>query len=160
MFQKSVNLYPAAAVAGDRASQNPMYYTARNFLAGGPVRVGSFVWRDSGNGASEVVNSGSGAPLGFVEREMNNFNYALTTEGTQEIPEGGAVTVALRGDFYVENSHESNAASIGQKAFAKLTDGSVVFAAAGASVSGYAETGFSAQTDGAPGELVIISNMA
>lgn len=158
-FQNTVHLYPASAVAGDRASQNPMAYTFKNYLAGGTVKVGTFVWRDSTNGDTEVVNAGSGAPLGFVERELNNFNYTLDSEGTQNIVEGGNVAVAVRGDFYCVNSHASNSATVGQKAFASTTTGAVVFADTGATVSGYAETSFVAQTAGAAGELVVISNM-
>ena len=47
----------------------------------------------------------------------------------------------------------------GMKAFATLADGSIQFAAAGATVTGAVETGWAAFTAGATGDLVMISNV-
>lgn len=159
MVQKTVNMYPAAAVQGDRASQNPFVYTPQNYLAGtNGVTVGTFVWESSEEGdPKQVVNTGTGAPLGFVERVLANYNYDLTSEGTMLIPEGGLVTVALRGDFYVA---ADTTVTVGMAVFASTTNGAVKFATAGSTQSGYVETPYKAMTAGAQGDMIIISNAA
>lgn len=159
MVQKTVNMYPAAAVQGDRASQNPFIYTPQNYLAGtNGVTVGTFVWESSEEGdPKQVVNTGTGAPLGFVERVLANYNYDLTSEGTMLIPEGGLVTVALRGDFYVA---ADTTVTVGMAVFASTTNGAVKFATAGSTQSGYVETPYKAMTAGAQGDMIIISNAA
>lgn len=159
MVQKTVNMYPAAAVQGDRASQNPFVYTPQNYLAGtNGVTVGTFVWESSEEGdPKRVVNTGTGAPLGFVERILANYNYDLTSEGTMLIPEGGLVTVALRGDFYVA---ADTTVTVGMAVFASTTNGAVKFATAGSTQSGYVETPYKAMTAGAQGDMIIISNAA
>lgn len=156
-FQSSVNLYPAAAVAGDRASQNPTVYMPFNYKAGSAaVKVGGFVWNDSTN-ADEVVAAGSGAPLGFVERELNKVNYNLTSEGTLTLSEGSNLAVAVKGDFYVV---ADGTVTVGMKAYASLTTGAVTFDDAGETKSGYIETSFKALTAGASGDLIVMSNWA
>lgn len=151
-FQKNVGFYNKTAIAGDRASQNPTVYVPTNFLAGGVVNVGGFVWRDTTNPATEVVASGSGAPLGFIERTINNDNFAIDVEGTLAIPEEGNVTVAQKGDFFVV---ADGAVSIGDKVYANTTTGAVTFT----SGEGAVDTGYVAMTAAAAtGELVIISN--
>lgn len=159
MVQKTVNMYPAAAVQGDRASQNPFVYTPQNYLAGtNGVTVGTFVWESSEEGdPKQVVNTGTGAPLGFVERILANYNYDLTSEGTMLIPEGGLVTVALRGDFYVA---ADTTVTVGMAVFASTTNGTVKFATAGSTQGGYVETPYKAMTAGAQGDMIIISNAA
>lgn len=153
-FQKTVGLYNKGAIVGDRASQNPTVYVPMNFLAGGTVNVGSFVWRDSTNPATEVVNTGSGAPLGFIERTINHDNFNIEVEGTLAIPEEGNVTVAMRGDFYVE---ADGAVAIGDTVYADTATGAVTFTSGDTTV----DTGYVAMTAAAAeGELVIISNWA
>ena len=73
------------------------------------------------------------------------------------IPDKTPVTVALKGDFYVAYN-QSATPTIGQKAFASTTDGSVVFANAGATVSGHVETGFAVREVRSTDGLVMISN--
>lgn len=151
-FQKNVGFYNKTAIAGDRASQNPTVYVPTNFLAGGVVKVGGFVWRDTTNPATEVVASGSGAPLGFIERTINHDNFNIEVEGTLAIPEEGNVTVAQKGDFFVV---ADGAVSIGDKVYANTTTGAVTFT----SGEGAVDTGYVAMTAAAAtGELVIISN--
>lgn len=151
-FQKNVGFYNKVAIAGDRASQNPTVYVPTNFLAGGVVNVGGFVWRDTTNPATEVVASGSGAPLGFIERTINHDNFNIEVEGTLAIPEEGNVTVAQKGDFFVV---ADGAVSIGDKVYANTTTGAVTFT----SGEGAVDTGYVAMTAAAAtGELVIISN--
>jgi hypothetical protein len=153
-MQKKVNLYQAAAVQGDRASQNPTVYMPFNFLAGGSITVGTFVWQDPAN-PNEILNSGTGAPLGFIERILTNFNYVLTSEGTLIVEEGGELAVAVRGDFY---ALADASVTVGMAVFANNTTGAVKFAEAGSTQSGYTETNWRALTAGAAGDLIIISN--
>lgn len=150
-FQKTVGLYNEPATVGDRASQNPTVYLPVNFLAGGTINVGSFVWRDTTNPGTEVVAAGSGMPLGFVERTINHDNFDIDVAGTLAIPEEGNVTVAQRGDFYVVSD---GAVSIGDTVYAKTASGEPTFSSSSA-----VETGYVAVTAAAgAGELVVISN--
>ena len=150
-FQKNVGFYNAPATAGDRASQNPTVYLPVNFLAGADIKVGSFVWRDTTNPGTEVVNAGSGLPLGFIERTINHDNFDIDVAGTLTIPEEGNVTVAQRGDFYVV---ADGAVSIGDVLYAKTADGTPTFSSSSA-----VETGYVAVTAAAAaGELVVVSN--
>lgn len=153
-FQKTVGLYNVAATQGDRANQNPFVYFPTNFLAGGTVKVGGFVWRDATNGEREVVASGSGRPLGFVERTINHNNMNIALEGTLDIPEGGNVTVARRGDFFVK---ADASVAVGATVYAKVASGEVTFTADSPNT---VDTGYIAVTSGAVGDMVIISNMA
>jgi len=149
-FQKSVGFYNAPATVGDRASQNPTVYIPRNFLAGGTVNVGSFVWRDTTNPGTEVVTTGSGAPLGFIERTINHDNFNISVEGTLAIAEGGNVTVAQRGDFYVV---ADGTVDIGDTLYAKTATGAPTFSSSSA-----VETGYVAVTAGSNGDLIVVSN--
>lgn len=149
-FQKSVGFYNAPATAGDRASQNPTVYIPMNFLAGGTVNCGGFVWRDTTNPGTEVVAAGSGMPLGFIERTINHDNFNITTEGTLAIAEGGNVTVAQRGDFYVV---ADGSVSIGDKLYAKTATGAPTFSSSSA-----ADTGYVAVTAGSSGDLIVVTN--
>lgn len=150
-FQKSVGFYNAPATAGDRASQNPTVYVPTNFLAGGTVKCGGFVWRDTTNPGTEVVAAGSGAPLGFIERTINHDNFNINVEGTLAIAEGGNVTVAMRGDFYTV---ADGAVSIGAPVYTEPATGAVTFTSTATTV----DTGYVAMTAGSSGDLVIVSN--
>jgi hypothetical protein len=98
------------------------------------------------------VASGSGAPLGFIERTINHDNFDISIEGTLAIPEEGNVTVAKKGDFFVV---ADGAVSIGDKVYADTTTGAVTFTSGDDTV----DSGFVAVTAAAAeGELVIISN--
>ena len=153
-FQQSVGLKNKPAIQGDRANQNPTIYDVVNFLAGsGGVEVGSFTFRSTSYPETQVVNTGSSVASveGFVERTLNvnGFNYD-TADMT--IQEGENVTVAKKGDFFVE---ADGAVSIGDTVYTDYTDGSVTFTSGATTL----DTGFKAQTSAsASGELVIISN--
>ena len=155
-LQKSVNLEPAAAVAGDRASQNPMVYYFENFkAASGGVTVGMFAFQDTTDGTL-VKNVGSSKPLGFVERTLEHFNYTTNSDGSLVIPAGGNVAVAIRGDFYVV---AAAAVTKGHKAYVNNTTGAITFAATGSTVTGATETDWTAMNAAAAaGDLVVISN--
>ncbi|MBL3522868.1 hypothetical protein IM876_09350 [Serratia plymuthica] len=152
-LQKQVNLYYSGAVAGDRASHNPVVYLPRNPLAEGIVYVGRFVFRGT-DPESQVKTSGS-VVAGFVERLLNYYNFTLTSGGTLAIPDKTPITVASIGEFYAAYS---SVPTIGQKAFANTTTGVITYAAAGATVAGSVETGFVVKEVREEDNLAFISN--
>jgi hypothetical protein len=120
-------------------------------LAGGTVKCGGFVWRDTTNPGTEVVAAGSGAPLGFIERTINHDNFNINVEGTLAIAEGGNVTVAMRGDFYVL---ADATVTIGAPVYTEPATGAVTFTSTATTV----DTGYVAMTAGSSGDLIIVSN--
>jgi len=153
-LQKQVGLYYSGAVAGDRASHNPAVYLPRNPLAEGIVYAGRFVFRGT-DAATQVKTSGT-VVAGFVERIINYYNYVVTSSGTMGIADKTPVTVATIGDFYA--AYTGTTPTLGQKAFASTTDGTISYAAAGATVAGSVETGFVVKEVRNADGLVFISN--
>ena len=153
-FQQSVGLKNRVAIQGDRANQNPTIYSVTNFLAGsGGVKVGTFVFRDTTHPESVVVNTGSSsrAVEGFVER-VQNVNGFTFDPADMTIAEGENVSVARKGDFYVE---ADGAVSIGDTVYVNYTNGSVTFTSGSTTI----DTGFKARSAAADsGDMVIISN--
>jgi hypothetical protein len=159
MFQSIVKTYQAPAYPGDLASTNPRataVATQGAFVAGvGGVTVAHFAWLDPVN-AGAILSTGTGAPTGFVRKGQDALITNWLAGASMVIPQGLPVTLFASGDFWVLNSG-AGAVTAGQKAFAKLSDGSISFAAAGATVAGSIETAFFAATSGSAGDLVIIS---
>jgi len=153
-FQKTVNQYLAPAVAGDFASANPRASVVAGegqFVAGpGGVTVGLFAWAVSG----VVTNAGSGAPTGFVHRDLQALITMFLSEAGLVIPQGLPVTPLNQGDFWVKTG---NNATVGQKVFASNTTGGVQTGAAGATIAGYTETPWHVDSVGATNELIQIS---
>lgn len=133
MFQRTVNQYPALAVEGDFASANPRASVLAgegSLVAGtGGVTVGRFAWASS---LGVVLNTGTGAPTGFVHREMQAAITDWLGASSMVIPAGRAMTLMNEGDFWAKCI---NAATAGQKAFANLDTGEIIAAAAGATVA-------------------------
>jgi hypothetical protein len=169
-FQTQVYVQPSPAVDGDFASANPRasVLAGPGSLVAGPegVTVGRFAWATS-NGEENinsgevdfynlVANTGTGAPTGFVHREQQALITQWLAEATLLIPGGFPVTLHSAGDFWTRNAGGA-ATTAGQKVFAKLTDGSAVPGAAGASVAGAVETKWFVMSAAAPGELMKIS---
>jgi hypothetical protein len=157
-FQTSVGAQPAPAVEGDFASANPRH----TFLAGpgglvsGPsgCYVGRFGWtspvRLDGDGAPANLNNyGSGAPHGFIHREMQGLITTWLAEGGLWVPAGLAMTLFTSGDFWVRNKG-ATAAVVGMKAYADPATGLASFAATGtpgtASVTGSIAAGTASVT--------------
>ena len=161
-FQKTVNLQQAAAVAGDFAGANPRATVIAHegsLLAGtGGVSTGLFGWVQS-NGS--VLCAGTIAPTGFIARSQGAALISTyLAESGVNIPAGFAVTLFKGGDYYAKITVAT--ATIGNKAFASQTDGTMQPGAANASISGYVETpfyitGFPTGGTGAVGELAVIS---
>lgn len=137
-FQSQVYNQPAAGVAGDRASLNPLFsYDAGpgGLVAGSSLFVGRFAWVSGAldpNNTPSVANSfGAGAPDGFVMREQQGLQTTYLANAGMQIPIGFQVDLMTGGDFWVVNDGAA-AAQIGMKAYANLADGKVTFAATGA----------------------------
>lgn len=141
-FQTQVNITPAIAVAGDFASANPRASFPAGeagYVAGaGGITVGTFVWIQSD--AKTVLNSGTGKPDGFIHRDQQALISTYLAESGNLIPVGFPVTIMRTGDYYAKATVA--AAVKGNKAFAKLADGTMQPGAAGATISGFVETDF------------------
>jgi hypothetical protein len=162
MFQQSVNVTQAPAVAGDFASANPrasVLSVPGGFVAGtGGVTIGRFAWMDTATNTI-LLNSGTGAPSGFIHRAMEGTNFTyFQGASSMVIPQGFPVGECFNaGDFFVKNDG-AGAVTVGLKAFASNTTGQVSFAAAGGTVAGSTETKWFAMSQGAAGELVKMSS--
>jgi hypothetical protein len=147
-FQTQVYNTLAVAVEGDWADHG----IRANVLAGPGalvagslgVTIGRFAWLDyeriDPNNAPAIVNSfGAGVPAGFVHREMQGMIDSWRTGYGMTIAPGVMVTLHNQGSFFVKNNG-STYCQPGMKAFARLYDGAVLFAAAGATAPGGAST--------------------
>jgi hypothetical protein len=156
-FQNSVNIYNPLAVNGDFASANPrasFVGVEGGYVAGtGGVTVGRFVWIQS-DGVT-VLNTGTGAPDGFVHREQQALITTYLADSGNVVPAGFPITIMRTGDYYATAT--VGGATKGQKAFAKLADGTVQAANAGATVSGFVETSFVVERTVSVGELTVIT---
>ena len=151
-FQNKVNLVPAVGLPGAYAAVNPIVSTAKGYIAKVNVPVGGFCWEDTTD-AGQVNPSGTGAPLGFVVREVA---YTMCNEDAINfVPAGGNVSVQKKGDFFVQ---AAVAVTKGQKVFADTTTGAVKAGAAGGTVSGAVETDFYFATTAEANEISVISN--
>ena len=151
-YQQEVGKYNKPAIAGDRANQQEVIYTPINLVTPADlgtavaVKVGNFAWR---KGADQAVGAGAGAPVGFVGRVQNYQYYDIDSEGTLVVPNGAAVEIAVKGDFFVQ---ADASVSVGDTVYANNTTGAATFSSSGAT-----DTGFKAFTAGASGDMVIIT---
>lgn len=148
--QSQVNVLPAPGVEGDFCTANPRFaavFGPGGAVAGlGGVVAGRFCWAvpgvlDVDAGPQVVINSGGGAPIGIIHREMQGLlpNPLVQPGASLVIPQGFMVTPMSGGDFWVKNNGTTQAV-FGQKAFAKFADGSIAFAAAGSTLAGSTST--------------------
>ena len=155
MFQTRMNNDLPIGVEGDFASDNPVatWYAGEGALVAGDagVTVGRFAWVDTDNLAAS--NTGAGAPQGFISREGQALITDWMGRASMVIPAGMVVDLKTRGDFYVRTT---TAATIGQKVFASLTDGTISTGAAGATIAGSVETIFSVGSAGAANDIIAI----
>ena len=154
MLQSQVNTDLAAAVPGQKATPDQSIYTPNNFVAGQDgAQVGTFCWINGSNtGAVDSTTSGSDAPLGFVERVISTYMYDVTESGTLTVPAGQAVTVAVRGDYWVQTTET---ATVGGQVYVDKTNGSILSAVGS---NGIACPGWVFRTAGNADDMVIISN--
>lgn len=156
-LQKQVNLTVAPGVQGDKATPDQSVYTPLNPLAAVALPVGRFVFPVASSGVidnTQATNAAGDATavLGFVERVINYVNYDVFEDGTLTVPEGAALTVAVKGDYWAVSS---TAATVGQSVLASTADGSISTGTADAT---HLDTGWKVKTPGAVGEPIIISN--
>lgn len=141
-FQSQVYSQPAAAVAGDRADQNPIFSFDAGpggLVSGSSLFVGRFAWATNPldpNGTPTVANSfGAGQPAGFLMREQQALNTTFLSYAGQQVQPGAQVALRTAGSFWVVNDG-ANECQYGMKAYANLADGKVTFAAAGSPTTG------------------------
>ena len=146
-FQTQVFDQPSAAVAGDRASQNPLfsYDAGPGALVAGPsLFVGRFAWVTppfDPNGAPSIANSfGAGAPAGFLMRNQQGLQPTYLSFAGMQVQQGYETALQIGGDFWVVNDGTTEAL-YGQKAYADFLTGKVSFAATGAPTTGASATG-------------------
>jgi len=167
-FPGTPNYNLAPAKVGDMASTNPRQSALAGqvgLIAGpGGVLIGAFCWQTvttapnntpAGNAQNKatVINSGTGAPTGFVAG-MDSTNYTYLSEASYLIQPGELVQVFVGGDFWATSS---TATTIGQKVFASNLTGAIQTAAAGSIISNYSETQFFVASNNAAGELFFMS---
>lgn len=152
-FQTTINQYPAPAVEGDFASANPNASVVAGDTAlisgASGVTIGRFAWATAAGVVGNVQTSG--APTGFVHRQMQAVITAWLGATSMLIPPGVNMALMSAGDFW---GRTTTAATIGQKIFASITDGTIATGAAGATVTGFVETKFVVGSVAAVGELV------
>lgn len=159
-FQKSIPLYPAGGVTGQRAGLNPLAMLLPVPTAGdGGVTVGHAVWPDPDAPgtvimSTEQVASAYPRPAGIVVRDMAG-TIPCEDEATMQIGEGRPVAVAVRGDLLVA---APAAASVGKKIFANYTTGALSLGDAGGSVDSSVETDWVVRSAGEAGDTIHISN--
>lgn len=159
-FQTQFNIQQAPYKPGDLYGGNP-YFTVptpeAGFIAGSTgIIVARFVWVDpSDTTGRSLLNSGTGKPLGFVINSMEGTITTYLAESGMTILPGKMVTVLGGTDFVVLVT--VNPATQGQKAFAKLSDGTMQPGTAGATISGYIETDFTISVGAAVGEYAVMS---
>lgn len=148
-FQTQVYSQPSPAVAGDRASQNPLFsYDAGpgGLVSGSALYVGRFAWVTSPldpNGTPSLANSfGAGAPSGFLMRNQQALNTTFLSPAGMQVQPGAQTALQISGDFWVVNDGTTEAL-YGQKAYADLATGKVSFAATGSPTTGPSATGSS-----------------
>lgn len=134
-FQTQTNAVPAPGIAGDFASTNP-----RHSVPGGPtglvcgaggVACGRFGWTDVATGTI-VLNTGAGAPTGFVHNAHQAVISTYLGEATLIVPAGFMMGDLFdSGDFWAKND-SSTVAVPGQKIFVDNGTGKIsVLAPAG-----------------------------
>lgn len=155
-FQKTVNTYPGIGIPGAYAAINPIVSTAKGYVASAACNIGGFVWADADDkkGCVKVKPTGTGRPLGFAVREITN-PLGIDVEASNTVPVGYPVSVEVKGDFFAVTTTD---ATVGQKVFAVLADGTIKTGAAQETVTGAVETDFEVIQAGAANDVIIISN--
>ncbi|MDI3439320.1 hypothetical protein QLG07_07630 [Erwinia sp. V90_4] len=111
-----------------------------------------FAWRD-GTNPLLLNNTGTGKPVGFI---YNNANATIgyLQNSSMTIPAGREASPIVGGDYWALAATD---ATVGQKVFAVLADGTLKTGAAGATISGAVETDWYVSSPATTGNLIIIS---
>ena len=158
-MQTTVNTYPAVGLPGQEVNVHTAVYTPINYLSDGTVAAGSFAFlgtnADENGGVVYPLASakGTGTVIGLVERTFTGVLDTVDDEsGTLIYPKGFAVTIAVRGDYYVA---AAAAATVGQSVLCDPSNGTVTYGTAGSTN----DTGWVVMTAAkAKGDMIIISN--
>lgn len=155
-FQKSVSVYSGVGQAGSPASNSPIIAAAGGpgaFQAGANgLIMARFAWRNATN-PKLLDNTGTGKPVGFI---YNNANATIgyLQGNSMIIPGGREASPVVGGDFWALSA---TVATVGQKVFAVLADGTLKTGAAGATLADAVETDWYVASPAAIGDLLIIS---
>lgn len=152
-FKKTVNTYPGIGIPGAYAAINPIVSTAKGYVASTVCNIGGFVWADPTKKGCVKLN-GVGRPLGFAVREITN-PLGIAVEASNTVPVGYPVSVEVKGDFFAVTT---TTATVGQKVFAVLKDGTIKTETAQKTVENAVETDFEVIQAGAANDVIIISN--
>ncbi|MGV3346406.1 hypothetical protein ACGVWS_11945 [Enterobacteriaceae bacterium LUAb1] len=156
MFQQRVEVYSGVGQEGQPASNSPIVAAAGGpdaFKAGDNGLVMSrFVWRDDTD-PKKLNNTGTGKPVGFL---MNNANAVIGHLQAQSmmLSPGFAASPVVAADMWAKSLTD---ATIGQKVFAVLADGTIKTDDEGATVAGAVETDWYVSNAAVTGELIVIS---
>lgn len=161
-LQKTVRSVPALGIAGQQVVPRQAVYLTYNPLSDGTVKAGAFCFGKVGSGNGEVFGQASGTGttvLGFVEHVADTaiVNYLADAQGVY--PAGSAVTVAIRGQYYIE---AVDTATDGKKVLVKQADGSISFG--DSALEGQTDTGWVVRipnggSTAAKGDIVIIERV-
>ena len=162
-LQNAVGLSYALGIAGQQVVIGQAEYLAYNPLSDGTVKAGAFCFKKAGSGNGEVfahaslTGASDAVPLGFVERVVDSYIPTVGGDATQVYPAGAALTVAIRGQYYIEAP--AAIASDGLGVFINPTTGAISIAASAG--TGEVDTGWTCRipnggTSAAQGDIVIV----
>lgn len=151
-FQTQVGTIQAPAVEGDWASANPRgsvlagegaLISGRGVIDGVPVEgavVGRFGWTsyesvDNDEAPGTVNTFGFGLPAGLVHRNQQALITQWLGSATMVYNRGMQIALFNDVDMWVKNNG-STFCQVNMKAFARFSDGAVIFAAAGSTPGG------------------------
>lgn len=161
-FPKKSQAYQAVGKPGTRATDNPVIYVAGQTVAGEDgVTAGLFAWGTPSSETNDIYkpvlfsNTGTGKPAGIVSAETIQTYLDIDEEASMHIPANTNALIISHGDIFVKTE---TAATVGQKVFAVLADGTIKTGDAGAVIDGAVETNAKVVTAGAAGDVIIISN--
>lgn len=137
-FQNVVNRQPGVGQAGDFADANiraNVLFGAGGLVTLGAPRaviVGNFAWGDQATGyAFGQYHGEATAKIGFVHREQQGLITNFLDPAVESIQAGQMVTLYDQGSFW--GLFATDDADVGEKVFARYSDGSLYAAAAGTS---------------------------
>lgn len=158
MLQNKVNLYPSNGIPGQQVAFGQAVYTPENYVSDGTVKCGCFAFAKANTANATAVTfplasvkaSAGAVAIGLVER---TFSATVGLDGidTDVYPQGAELTIAIRGDYYIE---APATATVGQSVLCDPATGAVTFGTAGSAN----DTGWVVKTAGAKGDLIVISN--
>ncbi len=158
MLQKNVNLMPVVGTVGQEVVIGQAIYASFNPLTDGTLGAGDFAFRkanvEDGVSLGLVSNVGTGAPIGIVERTLTSSIENVLNATNETYPEGTAVTVAIRGQFY---AIAKSAGTSGQGVNIDPSNATITYGepSGGAVATGWTVSAVNGGTDFAQNDIVI-----